>query len=91
MALEVYLLTEDIQSYIVPESQSSSVCCNNSVNGRAWHDYANKGVHISEPQSQGRLLLLLLLMLTGNRNSAFPLIQVVEAYRMFCSVMQKQL
>lgn len=50
------MLTEDIQSYIVSNSQSSSVCCNNSANGRAWHDYANKGVHTSEPQSQGRLL-----------------------------------
>lgn len=30
---------------------------------------------------------LLLFMLTRNRNSVFPLIQVVEAYRKFCSVM----
>lgn len=85
------MLTEHIQSYIVPDSQSSSVCCNNSANGRAWHDYANKGVHISEPQSPGADCWPLLFMLTGNRNSAFPLIQVVEAYRKFCSVMQKQL
>lgn len=82
---QICLLTEGSQSYNVPDSQSSSVCCNYSTQGSAWRNRANRGVDLSELP----LLAVQLFLIRRNRNTAFPPVQVVEASHRLWSLRAK--